>query len=153
MYEIGYHSSDLQNPHVAFVDESGQREDIFDVALYFIDDDKVPNDPAYVESKDALDRLIVLANRALDASTMSISFAGEAYESFQSALDRMRGYGVTITTQNGEVFDAVLVGADGEAEMGDTVLSHEVKNGEDFNAVESYTTPPRSDRVVDVCIH
>lgn len=82
---------------------------------------------------------------------MKISFEGEAYEGFQTALDRMYGYGVSITTQAGETFDAVLIGADSNSEWGDAVLSHEVKD--DNYVAESYTTSPRSDRVVEVRVH
>jgi hypothetical protein len=84
---------------------------------------------------------------------MQISFAGEAYEAFQNLLRQCRGYGVTITTQDGEVFDAVLVGPDLQNEWGDTVLAHEVGAGDDYRAPEAYTKPPRSVRVADVHIN
>jgi len=52
---------------------------------------------------------------------MVIEYQGEAYESFQQALDAMPGYGVTITLPTGESFDAILLGADNDAEDGATV--------------------------------
>ena len=51
---------------------------------------------------------------------MTITFDGEAYESFQAVVANMEGYGVDITL-NGEMFDAVLVGPDYAAEDGATV--------------------------------
>lgn len=65
MYELGYHSSDIEHPHVAFVVD-GQREELFDVALYSMDDGNA-QDGAYIESKEALDLLIARANAAIKA--------------------------------------------------------------------------------------
>jgi hypothetical protein len=62
-----------------------------------------------------------------------IEFAGEAYESFQQALEKMVGYGVTITPlEDGEPFEAVLIGPSRTSEWGDAVEYREVDN--DFNA-------------------
>ena len=51
-------------------------------------------------------------------ANMNISYCDEAYESFQQAVDAMKGYGVTITV-DGEEFNAVLVGADRRPENND----------------------------------
>ena len=60
---------------------------------------------------------------------MSITFAGEAYESFQEWVERgvnslaSARYFVQVTeAETNERFDAWLVGIDRDAEMGDTVL-------------------------------
>ncbi len=52
---------------------------------------------------------------------MILEFAGEAYETFQDALHKMEGYGVTITPLEGDAFDAELIGPVPDAEWGDTV--------------------------------
>lgn len=51
---------------------------------------------------------------------MNISFAGEAYETFQGVVRELTGYGVDITL-NGETFAAILFGPDEKAEDGATV--------------------------------
>lgn len=71
-----------------------------------------------------------------ETAAMSISFAGEAYETFQvwielgiSSLPSAR-YFVQITeTDTDEVFDAWLIGIDSDAEMGNTVKV--VRNDDD----------------------
>jgi len=61
-YEIGWHSSDVNHCHVAFVLD-GQREDLFDVALFHIEDEET--DGAREESLGALELLVARANAAL----------------------------------------------------------------------------------------
>lgn len=60
-YEIGWHSSDLHCCHVALVDGES-RDEIFDVALYQLDNDQ---DAARLESLSKLEELIAAANLAL----------------------------------------------------------------------------------------
>jgi hypothetical protein len=52
---------------------------------------------------------------------MKISFAGEAYESFQTMVEGMRGFGVTITTVEGKTVEGYLYGPDRGNEWGDAV--------------------------------
>jgi hypothetical protein len=63
-YELAWHSSDIESPHVAFVLEDDSREELFDVRLYSMD---VGNeqDGAYIESRNALALLLERANAAL----------------------------------------------------------------------------------------
>lgn len=72
-YELGYHSSDIEHPHVAFVLDNGAREELFDVSLYSMD---VGNeqDGAYVESREALDLMVSRANASIgtDAAVKAI---------------------------------------------------------------------------------
>lgn len=42
---------------------------------------------------------------------MRIEFAGEAYELFQQTCDKAKGWGVKVTPQEGEPFDARLLGS------------------------------------------
>jgi len=60
---------------------------------------------------------------------MIIEFAGEAYASFQTAVDRLHEYGVTLTLAGGEVIEAILLGTEYAAEWGDTVRFQRVENG------------------------
>ena len=53
--------------------------------------------------------------------TLSISFAGEASEGFADRIDHMKDWYVLITPQEGQPFDAVLVGSGTDVEVdGDT---------------------------------
>jgi len=64
-YEIGWHSSDDTVCHVALVDDKGEREDLFDVALYdpeVIEDNGVDS---RTNSERALQLLLDRANKAL----------------------------------------------------------------------------------------
>lgn len=65
-YEIGWHSSEIECPHVAFAIESGGREELFDIRLYSMDEGN-DQDAAYEESKEALELLVRRANEALTA--------------------------------------------------------------------------------------
>lgn len=47
---------------------------------------------------------------------LSISFSGEASESFADRISNMRGWYVRITPQDGEPFDAEIVTGEGEVE-------------------------------------
>ena len=83
---------------------------------------------------------------------MQISYEDEAYESFQTVLSTMAGYGVTVTTEDGEVIEGVLVGPDPDSDWGSQVLIHPVADG-DYLALEAYTTAPRSVDAEDVHVH
>lgn len=63
----GYHSSDEQHVHVAFVDETGARDDLFDVTLYDPDVIEDSGRTAMEESLLKLRELLGLANAALKA--------------------------------------------------------------------------------------
>lgn len=72
------------------------------------------------------DELVAMLDRARAAVSagegMVIEYLGEAYESFQNAVDAMQGYGVTIVRADGSSVEAVLMGSDHDAEDGATVL-------------------------------
>lgn len=87
---------------------------------------------------------------------LSISFAGEAYETFQKLLQECKGYGVTLTTHDGERIEGVLVGPVLEDEWGDCVAIYPVHDGEDYETLEHYQSlpvPPMAVRVGDVHVH
>lgn len=72
---------------------------------------------AYVD-EDMRDYLRSLIDPRQD---FAISFEGEAWEVFQTFISRIPGYGVTVTTQDGEVIPARLIGGRGESEWGDAI--------------------------------
>ena len=82
-----------------------------------------------IETYDAV--LAILQADAPADGRMCIEYHGEAYESFRNALDLMHGYGCEITPIEGEPFDAILVGADREADDGATVSF--VRNPDDYD--------------------
>lgn len=87
---------------------------------------------------------------------LSISFAGEAYETFQSLLQSLEGFGVTVTTQDGERIEGVLDGPALDDEWGDTVKVFPVDEDEGYLIVEAYRgrgDEPRRVRVGDVHVH
>lgn len=89
-------------------------------------------------------------------SGLRISFAGEAYETFQTFLQKMAGFGVTITTLDGEEIQGILVGPVLNDEWGDCVAIYPVPEGEDYMVLEHYQRqgiPPREVRVSDVHVH
>lgn len=93
------------------------------------------NGPERAAIRRALDYLDRRGDPAAVAA-MTISFAGEAYESFQAWVERgieslaSARYFVQVTeAESGERFDAWLIGIDREAEMGDTVRI--VRNDDD----------------------
>lgn len=92
------------------------------------------NDPERAAIRRALDYLDRRGDPEAVAA-MSISFAGEAYETFQRWVelgvdDLGARYFVQVTeAETGEKFDAWLIGIDREAEMGDTVRV--VRNDDD----------------------
>ena len=91
-----------------------------------------------------------------DEQPLQISFAGEAYETFQNLLVRLDGFGVTVTTLDGEVIDGVLAGPDVTDEWGDCILIFPVAEGDDYLTVESYRRDgviPMAVRVGDVYVH
>jgi hypothetical protein len=59
-YERRYHSSEIHCPHVSFVLADGSDENLFDVALYHIEDGE--DDGDYIKSLEALDLMISRAN-------------------------------------------------------------------------------------------
>ena len=97
--------------------------DVDDIALHLTDEDAREHSGIELHDvKDVQDPEDVIA----------ITFAGEAYESFQNAVDNLPGYVVRITPRTlfgpGDAapeltpFDAILTGANRGAEWGDTVL-------------------------------
>ena len=76
--------------------------------------------------RDALAEALALLDA--EPSVMSITFTGEAFETFRAAVTRMilslpgsARYFTQITPAEGEPFDAWLIGVDYDAEMGDTI--------------------------------
>jgi hypothetical protein len=84
---------------------------------------------------------------------MQISFADDAYETFQILLQRMQGFGVTVTTLDGNEISGVLVGPDLQHEWGDAVLIHPVAEGDDHLVLAAYTDTPQCVRAKDVHVH
>lgn len=64
MYEVGYHSSEIECPHVALTTD-GKRDEIFDLRIYFDGEMGDETNPAYVKSKAALDLMVERANAAI----------------------------------------------------------------------------------------
>lgn len=64
-YIIGYHSDELECPHVALVGGENGRDDVFDVRLYGQNDGTPDEQRDYEESLDGLRKLVDLANQAL----------------------------------------------------------------------------------------
>src|SRR3954469_15432972 len=107
-YELGYHSSEVACPHVALRADDGTRDEVVDLRLHHTTD--ALDDPAFTKSLAAVELLLDRANKLLQRGDLSISFSGEAAERFQNLLDEFKGFGVTITPQEGEPYEAVLVG-------------------------------------------
>jgi hypothetical protein len=61
---------------------------------------------------------------------MLIGFDGEAREAYQDAVDRLEGYGVTLTLLSGVEVEATLVGADMTADDAATILYVEAIDGD-----------------------
>jgi hypothetical protein len=61
---------------------------------------------------------------------MLIGFDGEAHEDYQDAVDRLEGYGVTLTLLSGVEVEATLVGADMTADDAATILYVEAIDGD-----------------------
>lgn len=76
----------------------------------------------------------------------AIAFHGEAFETFQNIVDKMDGYGVTVTTQAGETIEAVLIGADRTSEWGDTVVIVRAEDG-DWPEPAVYKDPENQESV------
>lgn len=74
----------------------------------------------------------------------AIAFAGEAYETFQNLIRELEGYGVTVTTESGEIIEAVLIGPDVDAEDGGTIIVQPVSEGEIYDVYSEHRLPPRS---------
>lgn len=70
-YSIGYHSSDIECPHVALITD-GKVDEIFDVRLPFNGDGGDETDPAYVEGLAALTTLLERANAAIATPTIDV---------------------------------------------------------------------------------
>lgn len=58
---------------------------------------------------------------AKDKDDYGFTFSGEAYEWFRGLADRGEGLCVCVTPQEGDPFDAELVGGDWESEWGDSI--------------------------------
>lgn len=87
---------------------------------------------------------------------LSISFAGEAYETFQTLLQRCEGFGVTLTTLDGERIAGVLAGPQLDDEWGDAVGIYPVEDGQDYMTLDYYRRTGATKRVVrvgDVHVH
>lgn len=85
-YEIGYHSSEIECPHVALVDDEGERDEIFDVRLYHLSSPVAEYDPAFMASRDGLARLVARANRLLARDNAT---QGAEIERYRAALERL----------------------------------------------------------------
>lgn len=79
---------------------------------------------------------------------MVIAYAGEAGESFDNQLDRMKGYGVTITRVDGSEVEAVLVGSDPDAGFYGTVRYLPVEDGDYPSAEEIASDAALQKRIV-----
>jgi hypothetical protein len=62
-YEIGWHSNSIVHCHVALVSPDGDRDELFDVALYHFN--PVENDADRIESLSQLELLVSRANEGL----------------------------------------------------------------------------------------
>jgi hypothetical protein len=68
-----------------------------------------------------------------------IEFAGEAYESFQTALDNIAGYTVEVVDEDGNEFTATVIAPDRGAEYGDTVILRRWMDDDGRNTTEPFS--------------
>jgi hypothetical protein len=83
----------------------------------------------------------------------SISFPGEAAEIFRGKIEEMLGYGVTVTTDQGERIDGVLVGPDYEVDDWAQIRIHPVREGDYYPDLKDITSPTQSVLAYNVEVH
>lgn len=66
-YEIGWHASEDQVCHIAYIDENLDRNEIVDVTLYDRDVIEENGRTAYANSLEALELLVSRANAGLES--------------------------------------------------------------------------------------
>lgn len=78
--------------------------------------------------------------------TMILEFVGEAGDTYRQCLAQMSEYGVEITTEDGEIFDAILLGPDYDGEFYNTVSVIRVVDDQWF--VDDYEKGTKVESVV-----
>lgn len=70
------------------------------------------------------------------SAPLSISFEGDAGESFENLLSHCTGYGVTVTTEDGTKYQGFLAGIPRKHEWYGTINLRVVPEGDDWSKTE-----------------
>lgn len=86
--------------------------------------------------------------------SLRVSFSDGASETFRSYIEQIKGFGVTVTTQEDETIEGVLAGPAG-GEWLDEIAIYPVPDGELYGDLADYYNQqkPRVVRVKDILIH